>query len=82
MKVKNITVNCIKFHFVAQNVMQIIKNCTTVYGPNYGNRYCIYKDIKEETEKVNIHFRIQDGRNIHLFDKSEIEVNPALWDIA
>jgi hypothetical protein len=35
---------------------------------------------KRKVEKVNIRFRLRDGRNVQLFHKSEIEVNPALWD--
>ncbi len=34
----------------------------------------------KKAEKVNIRFRLSDGRNIQLFYKSEIEVNPNFWD--
>jgi integrase len=34
----------------------------------------------KKVEKANIRFRLRDGRDIQLFYKSEIEVNPALWD--
>ena len=38
------------------------------------------RTTKKKANKVNIRFRLRDGRNIQLFHKSEIEVNPTLWD--
>lgn len=35
---------------------------------------------KRKAEKVSIRFRLRDGRSIQLFHKSEIEVDPTLWD--
>jgi site-specific recombinase XerD len=34
----------------------------------------------KKVEKANVRFRLRDGRGIQLFYKSEIEVNPAVWD--
>ena len=34
----------------------------------------------KKAEMVKIRFRLRDGRNIQLFYKSEIEVDPGLWD--
>ncbi|HZL10078.1 MAG TPA: phage integrase SAM-like domain-containing protein [Prolixibacteraceae bacterium] len=34
----------------------------------------------KNVEKVNIRFRLTDGRNIQFFHKSEIEINPDLFD--
>ena len=38
------------------------------------------RTTKKRADKVNIRFRLRDGRNIQLFHKSEIEINPAVWD--
>ena len=38
------------------------------------------RTTKKKADKVNIRFRLRDGRNMQLFHKSEIEVNPAVWD--
>jgi hypothetical protein len=38
------------------------------------------RTTKKRVDKVNIRFRLRDGRNIQLFHKSEIEVNPVYWD--
>ena len=40
------------------------------------------RTTRKKSDKVHIRFRLRDGRNIQLFHKSEIEVNPALWDSA
>ncbi len=37
---------------------------------------------KKKADKANVRFRLRDGRDIQLFHKSEIEVNPTLWDNA
>lgn len=34
----------------------------------------------KKVERANVRFRLRDGRGVQLFYKSEIEVNPALWD--
>jgi len=34
----------------------------------------------KKVEKANVRFRLRDGRGIQLFYKSEIEVDPVLWD--
>jgi integrase len=34
----------------------------------------------KKTNFVNVRFRLRDGRKVQLFHKSEIEVNPELWD--
>lgn len=34
----------------------------------------------KKKDKAYVRFRLRDGRNIQLFYKSEIEVNPLLWD--
>jgi integrase len=34
----------------------------------------------KKAEKANIRFRLSDGRAIQLFHKSNLEVNPTLWD--
>ena len=34
----------------------------------------------KKAEKVNIRFRLSDGRNVQLFHKSEIEVDPDIFD--
>ena len=34
----------------------------------------------KKTDKANVRFRLRDGRNIQIFHKSEIEVDPTLWD--
>jgi integrase len=34
----------------------------------------------KKTEKVNVRFRLSDGRNVQLFHKSEIEVEPDAFD--
>lgn len=34
----------------------------------------------KKTNSVNVRFRLRDGRKIQLFHKSELEVNPELWD--
>ena len=31
-------------------------------------------------DRANIRFRLRDGRNIQLFHKSELEINPSVWD--
>jgi len=33
-----------------------------------------------KSDNVNVRFRLSDGRNIQLFHKSEISVNPDVWD--
>ena len=33
-----------------------------------------------KSDNVNVRFRLSDGRNIQLFHKSEISVNPNVWD--
>jgi len=33
-----------------------------------------------KTKDVNVRFRLTDGRNIQLFNSSEIKVNPEFWD--
>ena len=38
------------------------------------------RTTKKKADKVNIRFRLRDGRNIQLFHKSEIEVDPVVWD--
>ena len=35
----------------------------------------------KKTDKVNIRFRLRDGRSVQLFHKSNIEINPNIWDI-
>lgn len=35
---------------------------------------------KIKSEKVNIRFRLRDGRNIQLFHVSEYTINPEIWD--
>jgi integrase len=34
----------------------------------------------KKVERANVRFRLRDGRGVQLFYKSEIEVNPSLWD--
>lgn len=34
----------------------------------------------KKADKAKVRFRLRDGRNVQLFHKSEIEVNPAVWD--
>ncbi len=34
----------------------------------------------KKVEKANVRFRLRDGRDVQFFYKSEIEVNPTLWD--
>lgn len=34
----------------------------------------------KNTERANIRFRLTDGRNIQLFYKSELEIEPKVWD--
>jgi integrase len=34
----------------------------------------------KKVEKASVRFRLRDGRGIQLFYKSELEVNPTLWD--
>ena len=34
----------------------------------------------KKVDKANVRFRLSDGRAIQLFHKSNLEVNPALWD--
>lgn len=34
----------------------------------------------KKTNSVNVRFRLRDGRKVQLFHKSELEVNPELWD--
>jgi integrase len=34
----------------------------------------------KKTNSVNVRFRLRDGRKVQLFHKSELEVNPDLWD--
>ncbi len=38
------------------------------------------RTTKKKSDKTSIRFRLRDGRTVQLFHKSEIEVNPALWD--
>ena len=38
------------------------------------------RTTKKKADKVNIRFRLRDGRNMQLFHKSEIEIDPAVWD--
>jgi len=40
------------------------------------------RTTKKKADRANIRFRLRDGRNVQLFHKSEIEVNPAYWDNA
>ncbi len=35
---------------------------------------------KKKTDKVNVRFRLRDGRDVQLFHRSELEVDPAVWD--
>ena len=35
----------------------------------------------KKADKANIRFRIRDGRNIQLFYKSELEIDPNNWDV-
>jgi hypothetical protein len=39
------------------------------------------RESRKKTEKAIICFRLKDGRNIDLHYKSELKVNPDLWDI-
>ena len=34
----------------------------------------------KKDKEVNIRFRLSDGRNVQLFHKSKLMVNPTLWD--
>lgn len=34
----------------------------------------------KNTERANVRFRLTDGRNTQLFYKSELEVDPKVWD--
>ena len=34
----------------------------------------------KKVDKVNVRFRLRDGRSVDLFHKSDIEVNPDIWD--
>lgn len=34
----------------------------------------------KKVDKVNVRFRLRDGRLVDLFHKSDIEVNPDVWD--
>ena len=38
------------------------------------------RTTSKKTEKVNVRFRLSDGRNVQLFHKSEIEVEPESFD--
>lgn len=38
------------------------------------------RTTKKKAEKVNIRFRLTDGRNVQLFHKSEINIDPNHWD--
>ena len=38
------------------------------------------RTTKKNTSTVHVRFRLRDGRNIQLFHKSGIEVEPELWD--
>ena len=38
------------------------------------------RTTKKKADKVNIRFRLRDGRNIQLFHKSEIDIDPTVWD--
>ena len=38
------------------------------------------RTTKKKADKVNIRFRLRDGRSVQLFHKSEIEIDPAVWD--
>ncbi len=40
------------------------------------------RTTKKKADRANVRFRLRDGRDIQLFHKSEIEVNPTLWDDA
>lgn len=40
----------------------------------------IRTSVKKKNGKINVRFRLSDGRNIQLFHKSEIEVDPDAWD--
>ena len=34
----------------------------------------------KKTDRANVRFRLRDGRNIQIFYKSSLEVNPVVWD--
>lgn len=34
----------------------------------------------KKSEKANVRFRLRDGRQLQLFYKSQLEINPAFWD--
>ncbi len=40
------------------------------------------RTTKKKADRVNVRFRLRDGRNVQLFHKSEIEVPPTAWDDA
>jgi site-specific recombinase XerD len=40
------------------------------------------RTTKKKADRVNVRFRLRDGRTVQLFHKSEIEVPPAAWDNA
>ena len=37
---------------------------------------------KKKSDKANVRFRLRDGRKIQMFYKSNLEVNPAYWDVS
>ena len=39
------------------------------------------RTTKKKTDSVNVRFRLRDGRNIQLFHKSELSIDPDLWDV-
>lgn len=39
-----------------------------------------FRTTKKKAEKVNIRFRLSDGRNNQFFHKSEITINPETWN--
>ncbi len=61
--------------------------CTTVLHnepTNFNNMSSVKAFIRtsaKKVDKVNVRFRLSDGRNVQLFHKSEIEVEPDMFDV-
>ena len=65
------------------NVVQVLYICTTEQQKTeiMATVTAFIRVSTKQKEKANVRFRLRDGRDIQLFHKSEIEVNPAVWDV-
>lgn len=65
------------------SVVQILYLCTTSKPMKFNIMSTIQAFIrttKRKTNSVNVRFRLRDGRSVQLFHKSELTIDPEVWD--